>query len=397
MESNILDHIDLRQIGKELQEARKNRGITQEAAAAVLGVARTTITAIEKGERRLKAGELIRLARAYGRQVSDFVRQRPEFESFQPQFRGPYLPTAVDEQTIASSIGILEELCRDYLELEEIMKAPLTRKYPPIYEVAGLPPEQAAESVAIEERNRLGLGDGPIPILRYLLEQDVGFRLFYLPLPPRFSELYVYDDAVGACMAINRQHPEERRRWSAAHGYAHFLAHRYKAEVAVDNGYRRQPESERFADAFARYFLMPSGGLIRRFNDIRRTQEKVTPADLCTLAHYYGVSVEALTRHLEDLKLLPTGTWDTLRDRGFKVREAQRQLGLAEIPAPDETLPRRYQYLVLTAFEQELITEGQLAHFLRVDRLEARRAIEVLRENTHGVSDVDTATQAPSA
>ena len=72
--------------------------------------------------------------------------------------------------------------------------------------------------------------------------------------------MYVYDDAVGACMAINNQHPEERRRWSAAHGYAHCLAHRYKAEVAVDKGYRRQPGSERFADAFARYFLMSTGG-----------------------------------------------------------------------------------------------------------------------------------------
>lgn len=397
MESNILDSIDMRQLGKELQEARKNRGMTQEAAAEALGVARTTITAIEKGDRRIKAGELIRLARAYGRQVSDFVGQRPRVESFQPQFRGPYLPTAEDEQAIAPSIKTLEELCHHYLELEEIMEAPLMRKYPPIYAVAGLPPEQAAESVAIEERNRLGLGDGPIPILRYLLEQDVGLRLFYLPLPSRFSEIYVYDDAIGACMAINSQHPEERRRWSAAHGYAHFLAHRYKAEVAVENSYRRQPESERFADAFARYFLMPTAGVTRRFNDIRRTQGKATPAGLCTLAHYYGVSVEALTRHLEDLKLLPTGLWDTLRDSGFKVREVQRQLGLEGIPASDEELPKRYQYLALTAFEQGLITEGQLTRFLRVNRLEARRAIAVLRGSTNGVIEVGIATPASDA
>jgi Zn-dependent peptidase ImmA (M78 family) len=277
------------------------------------------------------------------------------------------------------------------------MEAPLARKYPPVYEVAGLPLEQAAESVALEERNRLGLGDGPIPTLRYLLEQDVGVRIFSLPLPPRFAEIYVYDEALGACMSINSQHPEERRRWSAAHGYLHFLAHRYKAEVSVDHGYRRQPESERLADAFARYFLMPTGGVTRRFNDILRTQGKATPAGLCTLAHYYGVSVEALTRHLEDLKLLPTGIWDKLRDSGFKVREAQRQLGLEAIPAPDEKLPKRYQYLTLTAFEQGLITEGQLARFLRVPRLEARRAIEVFRESTDGVLDAGTATQTPSA
>src|SRR5882724_370057 len=138
METNILDTIDMRELGKELQQARIKRGLTQEEAAKIIEVARTTITAIEKGERRIKAGELISLARAYGRQVSDFVRQRPQVESFQPQFRaqfrGPYLLTDLDEQAITPSIATLEELCRDYLELEEIMEAPLVRKYPPIYE-----------------------------------------------------------------------------------------------------------------------------------------------------------------------------------------------------------------------------------------------------------------------
>ena len=121
----------------------------------------------------------------------------------------------------------------------------------------------------------------------------------------------MYDDALGACIAINSQHPEERRRWSAAHGYAHFLAHRYKAEVTIEHGYRRQPESERFADAFARYFLMPTEGLTRRFNGLRRTQGKATPAGLCMLANYYGVSVEALTRLTDTprhLTRIPTST-----------------------------------------------------------------------------------------
>lgn len=198
-------------------------------------------------------------------------------------------------------------------------------------------------------------------------------------------------------MAINSQHPQERRCWSTAHGYAHFLAHRYKAEIAVENGYQRQPESERFADAFARYFLMPTGGLSRRFNAIRRTQGKITAADLCMLANYYGVSVEAFTRHLEDLKLLPTGLWDKLRQGGFKVRDAQRQLGLESLVAPDEKLPKRYQYLALAAYERELISEGQLARFLRVNRLDGRRVIEGLRDSANGVIDVGSGIQASGA
>lgn len=391
MDTNILDTIDMRALGKELQQARIKRGMTQEDAARVIDVARTTITAIEKGERRIKAGELIKLAQAYGHQVSDFVRPAPKIEPFQVQFRGPYMRTGEDVTAIATYIDEFERLCRNYLELEQITGSPLMRKYPLAYEITGLRMAQAAESVAIEERNRLGLGDGPIPILRNILEQDVGLRIFYLPLrPPKFSAIYLYTDQLGGCIAINSLHPEERRRWSLAHDYAHFLVHRYKPTVFIEAGYQRLPESERFADYFALYFLMPTAGLTRRFNDMRRMKEKIIPADLCTLARYYGVSVAAITLRLEDMHLLPTGIWDKLREGGLKVREAQRQLDLEAIPARDEQLPIRYQYLAVDAFDRALISEGQFAGFLGVDRLEARRVAELLRQHTQGVTDDTT-------
>lgn len=391
MNTNILDTIDMRELGKELQQARTKRGLTQEDAATIIDVARTTIIAIEKGDRRIKAEELIKLAHAYGRQVSDFVRSRPKIEPFRLQFRGSNLHVPEDEANIAPFIDMLEELSRNYLELEQITGAPLVHKYPSEYEIAGLRTGQAAESVAIEERNRLGLGDGPIPILRDILEQDVGLRIFYLPLhPSKLSAIYIYDDQLGGCIAINSLHSEERRRWSLAHDYGHFLVYRYKPIVLIEDNYRRLPESERFADHFALNFLMPISGLMRRFNDILRTKKKITPADLCTLAHFYGVSVAALSRRLEDRRLLPNGTWDKLRAAGFKVREAQQQLGLGTIPMQYEKLPTRYEYLALDAFDQGLITEGQFARFLDVDRVEARKIAEVLRQHTSDVAEDTT-------
>ena len=67
MTDNILENIDMRQLGKLLQQARKQRGMTQEDAAKLIEASRTTMIAIEKGDRRLKPGELIKLARAYGK------------------------------------------------------------------------------------------------------------------------------------------------------------------------------------------------------------------------------------------------------------------------------------------------------------------------------------------
>lgn len=387
MATNILDNIDLRHLGELLQQARKKCGMTQADAAKVIDAARTTIVAIEKGERRLKPNELIKLARAYGRAISDFVCPSPVIEPFAVQFRATYQRSEQEEARIDPIIQRLEELCRNYLELEKIVDAPLPRNYPQEHDVTSMPIEAAAESIAIAERQRLGLGDGPIPLLRDILEQSVGIRIFYLKMPAKYSEIYSYDEQFGGCMAINLDHYEERRRWSMAHGYLHFLAHRRKPVVDFEGQYQRIPESERLAEAFPKYFLMPTSGLLRRFNDMYRTHGKFTPTNLFTLAHYYGVSIEALIYRLEEMGLLPSGTWDRLRDRGLKVRKVQQELGLEEIQQRTDIVPVHYQHLAIEALDQGLITEGRFADFLGVDRLEARRIAEALREHSSGIME----------
>jgi len=385
--ANVLDSIDPRRLGDLLQQARKKIGMTQADAARVIDAARTTLVAIEKGERRLKPNELIQLARAYGRSVSDFVRPTPAIEPFEVQFRAVYHRQEQEELQINPVIEHFEQLCRNYLELEQIMDAPMTRTYPPEYRCNTLPLEAAAENIALAERQRLGLGDGPLPLLRDILEISVGIRVFYLKMPPKYSEIYSYDPQLGACMAINQNHYEERRRWSMAHGYLHFLAHRHKPVLDFDGQYQRRPESEQLAESFPKYFLMPTSGLLRRFNDMSSVHGKFTTTNLFTLANYYGVSLEALANRLEDLALLPTGSWARLRDRGIKVRKVQQDLGLQETAHRSDQLPVHYQHLAIDALEQGKITEGRFADFLEVDRIEARRIAEELRNHSAGIDD----------
>ncbi len=383
MDFDILRALDPKEVGRRLQEARKARGRTQQEASEYLGVARTTITAIEKGERRLQASELVRLASLYGRSVGEFLRRGVPAEPFAVQFRAVLAPGMEIESEVASGAAEFERLCEDYLELERLCNAPLPRKYPEQYRIEGVTPEAAGEDVASAERNRLGLGEGPLLNLRELLENDVGLRIFYIDLPSRIAEMFAYTEEFGGCLAVNRKHPEERRRMSVAHGYAHFLASRYHAEVAFLGRYQRQPEQERFADAFARAFLMPRAGIQRRYNELKRSRQGwFTPTDLCTLAHFYFVSVEALTLRLEELRLLPGGTWDSLQQAGFKVQEAKDLLQLRQHPTSDHMLPLRYMYLAAEAFKRAEISEGQFAHFLRVDRLEARRLATELASRT---------------
>jgi Zn-dependent peptidase ImmA (M78 family)/transcriptional regulator with XRE-family HTH domain len=395
MDPHVLSTIDPAVIGERLADARRARRMTQQQAAEAIGLARTTITAIEKGDRRPRATELLTLARLYGQQVSDLVRpvrEQPDV-SFVVQFRSARGPASdiPDNERDADSQRF-EELCRWYVELEEMVGAPLPRRYPEVYDISATAPERAAEEVATSERNRLGLGDGPIADLRGVLESDIGLRIFALPMMShQIAGMFLFTDAYGGCIAVNANHPEEKRRSTVAHEYAHFItSDRFKPEITVLSGYQRAPESERFAEAFARNFLMPAAGLSRRFQSMRRAKDKpLSPADVLTLSHLYRVSFQTMIWRLEELKLLPSGTWDNLDSKGFKPNRARDLLGLAA-PTPERSLlPLRYEMLAAQAYVSGLLSEGQLARRLATDRVGALLRVRQLTEERQPTEDGD--------
>ena len=386
MSSTALDALDPRDLGQRLQRARKKAGLTQAAAADVIGAVRTTMVAIEKGARAVRPTELVALARAYGHPVSGFMREQPSTEPFSVQFRATPGASSLDD-AIQPSVEQWHDLCLRFVELEQALGAPLPTDYPPEYGGGRLPIDLRAETIAATERRRLGLGDGPIPRLRDVLEQEVGLRVFYLPLPSAYSEMYAFDEALGGCLAINQSHPVERQRWSLAHGYLHFLAHRQRPVVHHVNQYQRLPASERLAEAFAKHFLMPTTSLSKRFEAYRR-DGTFSVADLLTIADYYGVGAQTLVFRLEELGLLSVGTWDHLEGRGFKVREVQGQLGLSMSDRERvDVYPLYYQHLAIEALDSGAVTESRFADLLGLDRVRARAVAAVLRERSSGLGE----------
>ncbi len=363
-----------------LRAARESSGLTQAQAAAELGVSRPLLIAIEKGTREVGPDELVRLAQIYGKPVSELLRPTPPPVAIGMRFRAA-LASALRAEDLSGVIAQLEEQADNYLDLLRRANTEPPGRYQPARSISHLDPWRAGEDLATEERNRLGIGDGPIRPLREVLEIEVGLRVFLLPLPHHVAGLFVYVEALGGCVGVNINHPSERRRWTMAHEYAHYLATRDRAEVTPVTQGRQQPESERFADAFAANFLMPRNGLSRRFNELKRSKEgKVTPATLVQLAHAYGVSVQALTLRLEDLRLVQPGTWDRLRDNDFQPRAAARILGLEPSGQRADALPLHYQLLAVQLYADGEITETQLARYLNTDIVGARRAYQELTE-----------------
>lgn len=393
---SVLEQVDPALAGAQLAAIRKARGLTQQAVADALGVARTTVTALETGTRRPRQSEFVQLAQLYGRSVGELTRtvvqdNDDEVASFSSLLRhslvtGEQFP----KEDWFADVNDFERLCRDYDALERLTHSPLPRRYPNAYDVTGSNLNAAAEEVATSERNRLGLGDGPIGDLWSVLEMDVGLRVFAPEFQSRgLAGLFVFTEAFGGCIAVNAGHPEERRRWTAAHEYGHFLTDRYRPEITTYFDRKRLPDSERFADAFARHFLLPAAGLRRRVQAIKRSKDgPLTAADVLGVGHQYFVSFQSLILRLEELKLVQSGAWDRLKDAGFKPNEARSLLELPPIERQDALLSMRYEALAVQAFEQGLISEGRLAELLRTDRIGARERVEALTHRDY-VADGD--------
>jgi Zn-dependent peptidase ImmA (M78 family)/transcriptional regulator with XRE-family HTH domain len=367
---------------KRLRNARRDRGLTQEAVAEHLGLARTSLVALEKGERAVRPDELVAMARLFQRPVDELLRPTAPVENFVGQFRTS-LSRAEDTDALEEAIRAVERYAEDYRELERRAGVSPEHSYPAPYAIDGTPPAAAATEIASAERSRLGLGDGPIANLRDVLETKLGIRVFYVELPARVEGFFAFTPEMGACIAINALRPVERQQWTLAHELAHFLIRRSaEITVATDRTSGRAPQHERFAEAFAAEFTMPTTGLTRDFNAIRRTRpDGVTPAALVELAAFYRVSFQALLLRLEGLGLLPRGTFDVLQHERFSVTEARRLLGI-DTPAPDtRVLPVRYVTLAVDAYRDGRISEGIFARFLHLDRVTARQVAQTLNRS----------------
>jgi Zn-dependent peptidase ImmA (M78 family)/DNA-binding XRE family transcriptional regulator len=372
------ESLDPRIIGTRIAEARKARGKTQEEVAEFLGCSRPTYIAIEKGERLAKPNEILKLAPYLGKKVNELVRPSEPVVDLQPHLRAvAEKMKGTDEPALQASIAELQQLAEDYRDLERMMNAPLRFNYPAEVSLdSRIDAAELAEGVASQERRRLGLGDQPIIYLRSTLEWDVGLRIFYSgALPSAIAGMYAYTADLGCCILINRKHPPERRRVSIVHEYGHLIVDRYKPGIDYLTMSGRKPANERFAESFALSFLMPAGSVRQRFHDIVTTTGDFQVSDLRRLSHFYFVSVEAMARRLEELGLIPKGSWQFLKESKFAPKKAAELLGLPPRPTNDEPYPERYKYLAVHAYERGEIGDTDLANLLRCDIATAREIV----------------------
>lgn len=389
---SVFENRSPKDIGERLRAARSNAGLTQQKAADDLKLSRTTLIAIEKGERRIRADEFRAMVARYGISVNTFFQSECAVVEFVPRFRA--LP-GVSDQAATDAARMLSDLAIAEFELERLLDMPLRRDYPPERRIGLGDIREQAEDAALDTRQRLGLGLSPINDIVSLLELEVGIRIFVQPLKSSaVSGLFVFDETIGACMLLNRNHPRERRALTAAHEYAHFLSNRQHPDVLSERTQGAQSREEKFAVAFASSLMMPAPAIRRRFEDLRREAGRFSPRHLILLAHQFNVSEEALCRRLEDLSLVRAGMWESLRGRGFSGEFVREVLG-DKAQVQETPVSPRIWYLASEAYRRDLLSEGQIANRLGMDRVSVRAILDSTMLDGPGMEALDDLESIP--
>src|SRR5579863_9841503 len=125
---SVLDQLSAEEVGERLRIAREKANLTQEDAAKVIDVARTTLTAIEKGQRRARIGEVQKLSEAYGTSVNALLRREAIHVDLAPRFRKLFNSNDKAETEAAE---LIDNLAKAEVELETLLGVRRARNYPP--------------------------------------------------------------------------------------------------------------------------------------------------------------------------------------------------------------------------------------------------------------------------
>lgn len=361
-------------IAENLVRERSASGLGQEDLANALGVSRAMISYWEAGSRVPNDRQLAALSRLLRSPIAILVGA--EEPTAAPDVAAMLLRGADHELPDDAFPGLREfvEFLDAYAELADAAKF-LVRgmRQSPFVSGAGFESGDDARRKAEEVRAYLRVGLGPIGDIDALCEL-LGVTVYRAPLGEDLARTVsgaFYDHpAIGFSLLVNLDMTPGRRRFTVAHELAHALFHGESKYIVSTAG---KPPRERFADAFAGEFLMPTEGVRRVMEEQGFGPRIADPSEVIQLQRFFGVSyITALVR-LRQAKYLTQARFDSFklvrpvllaRSLGFEIGEEEYH------PRPDlwrlERFPSRFRRLLRLAVQRDLLSAPSAAALTRL-------------------------------
>ena len=343
-------------LASAIRNAREGLGLTQQALAAAAGFGSLQIvSAIETGQRDVKAWELVGIARALHTSVEALLgldQPEPARVLWRRGSSGVSGAREAQLRERAERFALLEEWC-------ELPPAEALPEFP-------FDPRRAsfaeAERLALTVSRMLDLGSRPAASLLRVLEERFRLKVFYDELGEDESAA-CSRGAFGAAVLLNAAQAPWRRNFSLAHELFHLVTWAAVEALWPDDGEPSWTERlETLADVFASQLLLPVEEVNAQL-DARTEERDLGPADVIELAREFDVSTEAIAWRIVNLRRRdPEWAKALLGDAEFRRRD--RLTMPARWSRPEVPFPERYRRLALLAYDADRISLSRLAEFL---------------------------------
>jgi Zn-dependent peptidase ImmA (M78 family)/transcriptional regulator with XRE-family HTH domain len=323
-----------------------------------------TLSSIEAGEREIKAWELGKLAKIYGRDIEYFL----SFDS--PQAETEILwrnPCESNDQELIRRKFLT--ICRNYHNLSEILDEAdgTDALFKFVIDKRQLISEHAFKyvaKIASQYVDLLNLGCRPVYSLAKILEEKMGIKIVYLPIESDISGGATIDPNFGMAILINSNDAPWRRNYDLAHEFFHLLTWDiFTKEEVYQQKEERKSHVEQLADVFASSLLLPEEEVRNEFA-AKSVDKSISYLNLIEIARDFSVSIDALMWRLVNLKLLKREKVQEELQKGLikDVDKKQRKSDWTDTEKP--YLSDQYISLAIRAFQLGKISKGKFAEYV---------------------------------
>ncbi|HEA66141.1 MAG TPA: ImmA/IrrE family metallo-endopeptidase [Desulfobacterales bacterium] len=358
-------------LDKRIMAAREAAGFSITQAAQKLGFNNyQTLSAIEKGTRKINAHELVMMARLYGRSLDYFLETDVSSDPV-PLWRRK---TETDIKQVQRQF-----LCflKNYSRMERLLD--LKRRWKDIqknYDRDDFAENgfERADRLGTEIHHFLDLGSRPSSNLLNVLENKLRFKILHMPLDDGVSGASTVDNTLGVGILINANDAPWRRNFDLAHELFHVITWNVFSAEEIGTG-TKKTRPEKYADIFASNLLLPEVHLRDLLNETI-TNNNVKSIDIIELAKEFGVSTSAILWRLVNLETIKKSRAQKVLDnQKFRNLDRTRRRGLYVSDKPSK-FPSRFISIACRCLMEGKITRGTFSEYLEIDRADIDSYLE---------------------
>ncbi|HEY5513876.1 MAG TPA: XRE family transcriptional regulator [Geomonas sp.] len=350
------------ELANRLKKAREAIGLTIGEAATKVGFGNyQALSNIEKGEREVKASELVALAKAY---FCDLNRLLMAESAQEPEVHFLWRKAPAPDKKVAVEADVKHRF-EQYHLLEELLGL-VQEGNPRLLSVtpATIRTNPGVDALAGKVSNMLDLGSRPALALQKVMEQTLKTKILYVQLSDFGSAASTVHPVFGSAVVVNSDEAPWRINFTLAHELFHILTWDTFSATEIEQDEALFKDLEKKAERFASTLLLPEREVRAELNS-RIADQKLPFSDIVDVAREFGVSTQALLYRMANMRLIPWQAADEAKSDEELLsldRRMRREVGFE---APES---ERFILLAAKCLRKGLLSRGKFAELMEIDR-----------------------------